>query len=197
MIFGMAIGLLIVGVMTLATGKFTLTKTRAVTGPFARTLAFMMLAPFPLMYTAEGFIHMHFVQNNKKVGNDPTFVWTVIAVKGAIVLLCFIVPYVLGWLQVLELERTGNPVDGKPINPPLDVAGELSQGNANASPEPLATPPGAWSQPGPAPPPPLGSAYPPPGNALGTCPHCGHEISAKHYDRMPPWCPRCGKDMKR
>jgi hypothetical protein len=31
---------------------------------------------------------------------------------------------------------------------------------------------------------------------LAVCANCGKELRRAEYDRLPPWCPGCGKDLK-
>src|SRR5438552_1663107 len=57
MILGMEIGMIIFGIVTLTTGKLTLSKSKVVTGSLARHLGFLLLAPVPVAYTAHGFVH--------------------------------------------------------------------------------------------------------------------------------------------
>jgi hypothetical protein len=97
MILGLQIGMLIYGIMALISGKLTLSKTRVVTGPMARYLAIVLLAPVPVAYLAHGSLHANFLARGKMAGNENGFRWTMIGVEAAITLLCFGVVFGVGW----------------------------------------------------------------------------------------------------
>jgi hypothetical protein len=52
MILGMEIGMLVVGLIALCTGKLTLSKKRVVTGGWARGIGVVLLMPLPLAFLA-------------------------------------------------------------------------------------------------------------------------------------------------
>ena len=52
MILGAEIAMLVLGFMTLATGKMSLGKQRVVGSPLARQLGFVLLLPIPLLFPA-------------------------------------------------------------------------------------------------------------------------------------------------
>ena len=102
MILGAILGMLVVAVITFATGKLTLSKTKVVTGPLARQLAIILLLPLPLTYTAEGFVHLHFVNNKLPVGTSNRFFWTLVVVKLAIIVACIAVVYAIGLANAID-----------------------------------------------------------------------------------------------
>jgi hypothetical protein len=55
MILGLEIGMLIVGIIALARGKFSLTKKQVVEGATARVVGFVLILPLPLAFAA-GFV---------------------------------------------------------------------------------------------------------------------------------------------
>ncbi len=105
MILGAEIGMLVIGILTLVSGKLVLARTRVVTGAFARQLAWVLLAPIPLAYTAHGFVHQWFVERHLPVGNSNRFYWTLVAVEATIVVLCGATVYLLGWWHAIDPAR--------------------------------------------------------------------------------------------
>jgi hypothetical protein len=121
MILGMEIGMIIFGVVSLTTGRLTLSKTRAVTGPLARGLAVVLLLPIPLAYTAHGFVHATFVTHGRRVGTDSRFVWSVIAVEAVITVLCLGIVYAVGLANAVD-PTAAKEKQGKELPLRLEVA---------------------------------------------------------------------------
>jgi hypothetical protein len=219
MILGMQIGMLIYGIMTLTSGKLTLSKTRVVSGPLARYLAFLLLAPVPLAYTAHGFLHADFATRGKKVGNDSTFRWTMIGVEAGITVLCLAIVYGVGFACAENpMKRKEDEAEGmahwdvKPAEP-RDFAVESSrQGNASppvraaesldtrisdVSVLPTAILVAASTDVCVATRPSAATARrasksEPTGPV---CSACGAGIDLREGRRLPPWCVSCGKNL--
>jgi hypothetical protein len=177
MIRGLEIAMIVWGIYILVTGNLSLGKNRVVMGPPARKLAFILLAPVPVAYIASGAIHAHFVTQGKPVGTDSTFVWTMIAAEAGIVLLCFGAFTALAWVQAGEQNAIAqnpsepiSPSTAEPLAPEDSAKAGVEREQAD---RPAREPP------------------------LAVCDGCGIEIRRPEYDRIPPWCPRCGKDLKR
>jgi hypothetical protein len=101
MILGAEIGMLMLGIYAIVTGRVPLTKTKVLTGPLARPLGSLLLAPIPVAYLAHGFLHAHFVTNRKPVGGSQ-FLWTMIGVEGAIVIVCLAIFYIVAWANATD-----------------------------------------------------------------------------------------------
>jgi hypothetical protein len=114
---GAEIAMIVLGILTLATGKLTLAKKRVVTGPLARRLGIVLLLPIPLAYTAHGFVHYHFLTRGKLVGNSGGFFWTMVAVEAAIVLLCLGFVYAVGWTNATDPTADKEKLEGEPPAP--------------------------------------------------------------------------------
>jgi hypothetical protein len=100
MILGAEIAMLVLGIMALATGRLTLAKTKVVTGPLAKNLAMLLLAPFPLAWVFKGFYDLSYATHGKLVPDptkDRSYFWTVTAIEGAVVIACLAAVYVIGW----------------------------------------------------------------------------------------------------
>jgi hypothetical protein len=94
MIFGAEIGLLLVGIYGLFTGRLVLTKQLVVRGLPARLLAIVACAPLT-------FAISFAVLRTRAAGTNPASGskgWSLIALEGGILLVCVAVVYVVGWL---------------------------------------------------------------------------------------------------
>src|SRR5262249_51564830 len=92
---GAEIGLLLVGIYGLFTGRLVLTKQLVVRGLPARLLAIVACAPIPLTF-AISFA----VLRTRAAGTNPASGskgWSLIALEGGILLVCVAVVYVIGW----------------------------------------------------------------------------------------------------
>jgi hypothetical protein len=92
MILGMEIGMFIMGVYALATGRMTLWRNRVVHGPVARFLGLVAMAPVPLtVLLAVG-------PRALVTRHDPSHRWHLVALEVGAISLCIVVIYVLGIL---------------------------------------------------------------------------------------------------
>ena len=99
MIFGAEIGLLLIGIYGLVSGKLVLTKQLVVRGLPARLLAMIACAPIPLTFAVRfALMRTQAGGPNPASGSKG---WSLIALEGAILLSCVAVVYVIGWLIVV------------------------------------------------------------------------------------------------
>src|SRR5437773_1370836 len=96
MILGAEIGLLVLGIYGLTTGKLTLSKTRVVEGPAARWLAVVCMLPLPLSFVV-GFVIGFTTAARGQPWNPDSWRWTLILIEGGIVVACVAVVYTVGW----------------------------------------------------------------------------------------------------
>jgi hypothetical protein len=104
MILGMEIGMLAVGLYALVTGKFPVTRNRAVYGAGARFLGLLSLMPLPLAFFAGVVVGTYQVVNGRSP-TDPSLRWTLIAIEAGVVVLCALVVYGLGFLMTNSPRR--------------------------------------------------------------------------------------------
>jgi hypothetical protein len=117
MIFGAELGMIVLGIVTLATGRLTFSKKRVVNGPLARRLSIVLFLPIPFAYVAHGFLHASFVTRGKPVGNSSTFYWTMVAIEAAIVILCMAIVYGIGWTRATDPTADKKILEGEPPAP--------------------------------------------------------------------------------
>jgi hypothetical protein len=112
MVFGLEIGMLIAGIITLAKGKFTLTKSRVVQGGAARLAGVVMVLPLPLAF-AVGFV----IGFDRGVHGKPVDLkelqGTLAVVELSIVAVCFLVALGIGLVcaQPPSVIRSPNPLE--------------------------------------------------------------------------------------
>ena len=96
MILGAEIGLLIMGIYALATGKLTLTKRRVVRGTRARLLAIIALLPIPITVLLGMILGIIFIGQGRSVSGSE-FRWMATGIEAGVVVLCVIALYAIGW----------------------------------------------------------------------------------------------------
>lgn len=94
MVRGAEIGLLVMGLIALCTGKLTLFKGRVVYGPAARVLGLIACAPFPLSFLA-GVVYGIAKRGAINPASD-SFRWTMFVIEFSIVIACLALIYIIG-----------------------------------------------------------------------------------------------------
>lgn len=106
MILGAEIGLLVFGVIALATGKLTLSKTRVVRGWAARLLGVIALLPLPLSFMIGITYGVVLAAQGRDVTADSVR-WTMTGIEAGVLVLCAAAIYAIGW-------RLAGPAEAAP-----------------------------------------------------------------------------------
>ncbi len=108
MILGMEIALLVLGILALATGKLTLTRTRVVRGWPARLLGLLAILPLPLCFLV-GFILGFITVARGQPFDVQAQRLTLSLIEAGITLLCLVALYGIGWFLADDLAAEVEP----------------------------------------------------------------------------------------
>lgn len=100
MILGAEIGMIIMGLIAIFSGKFSLTKNRVVYGMLARLLGVLWLLPIPLSMLVGIVVGFIYVTQNPGTTQDQlakTFGLTGTIIEGTIVVVFIALAYLIGW----------------------------------------------------------------------------------------------------
>ena len=115
MILGAEIGMLIVGLMSLISGKMTLSKTKVVMGTPARILGAVAMLPIPLSFlTAVPISIVMGVSGRSVTSGSAKLTFTLIEL--GIVVVCAVIIYAVGAKYAQDPTLPGTPLD--PPNAP-------------------------------------------------------------------------------
>lgn len=95
MILGAEIGLLIMGIYAVVTGKMTLSKTRVIRGTPARALGVVAILPLPLSFAIGLIVGVMMVAQGQSV-NTGSNRWVFAGIEATIVVVCVIAIYAIG-----------------------------------------------------------------------------------------------------
>jgi hypothetical protein len=111
MIMGAEIGMLVLGLIALATGKLRLGKKRVVTGPLAKQLGMVLLLPIPATWLLKAMVDMSYVSKGRVVpdASNTEYLWALILIEGLVVIACLAVVYALGWDK--GIDPSARPAD--------------------------------------------------------------------------------------
>jgi len=112
MILGMEIGLLIAGIIALATGKMKLSKTKAAVGAPARIAGIIAILPLPLSFMVGVAIGAASVAQGRSVDDIK---WTATAIEIAILLACLTASLIIAYAKAQPIEPPSPP---RPAQPP-------------------------------------------------------------------------------
>jgi hypothetical protein len=119
MILGAEIGMLVLGLIALCSGKLTLSKNQVVYGTPARLLGLVAMAPFPLSF-AVGFAIAVSQGIQGKAVNVKSMPWELILIEGCIVVACLATVYGVGWSYAESSIPVAKPVqDEYDVNQPV------------------------------------------------------------------------------
>jgi hypothetical protein len=119
MILGLEIAMLIMGIIAIRTEKLTFSKTKVVTGPLARLLGYVLVAPLPLAFLLLAAIDLQYAANGKVVPGDSKYMWMKIGIEAMIVIGCGLAVCAIGLSNATDPNATAPAAsaEGEPAVP--------------------------------------------------------------------------------